>query len=527
VGADHRPGRRRGWHLLRRTASGSCSPTARSTGCSPPTAPSCGCGSAPPPGGTRRRPGRTRRSRSSSTWPRCGTAGVGVLTPWEETVRDLSTPCRASPARGNASTTACSARASSSSPAPITSSTSSGSRPGRHRTPRAPSSCAPGSPPRASPTCGAGPPRRPGPARAPLRAPTGRRWTRCVPAPTGEVLDAAFTAAGLGVPEVPRYPRVEVLWTGDAVPQPVAVVVGSNEPLWRSRPVPVRHTVPAGCGRAGAGLVGAVRRTLAAAGGQLGRRPGPGSCRARRSSASSVGPAAPAPSCCSPAGPAAASCGCRWSARPIRCSAHPRRRGGVAGAPARRAVGGGALMADRLVSPSRFHAEGAAIPWPIVARLQLARGVQRGGTVARGRRRLRRAAGPAGEGAARRGAPAVGVLGGARRTARAVHGVDPPGPQGRRRRSRCGRFRSTGPHRAALGRSQRRGPRRAGRADRPGPSGPAVRVRRAGVAGHPRRVDPGDRAAGSNASLVLRAGGFTRACADERHVHGRGGRPAP
>jgi large repetitive protein len=74
--------------------------------------------------------------------------------------------------------------------------------------------------------------------RAPLDA--------LVPAPTGEVLDAALTAAGLGVPEVPRYPRVEVLWTGDAVPQPVAVIVGSNEPLWRSRPVPVRHTVPPG-----------------------------------------------------------------------------------------------------------------------------------------------------------------------------------------------------------------------------------------------------------------------------------------
>jgi hypothetical protein len=45
------------------------------------------------------------------------------------------------------------------------------------------------------------------------------------------------------VPEVPRYPRVEVLWSDAAVPQPVAVVVECNEPLWRSRPVPTRHTI--------------------------------------------------------------------------------------------------------------------------------------------------------------------------------------------------------------------------------------------------------------------------------------------
>jgi large repetitive protein len=64
--------------------------------------------------------------------------------------------------------------------------------------------------------------------------------------PTGEVLDAALHAAGLGVPEVPRYPRVQVLWDGGDVPAPVAVVVESNEPLWRSRPVPVRRTVPEG-----------------------------------------------------------------------------------------------------------------------------------------------------------------------------------------------------------------------------------------------------------------------------------------
>jgi large repetitive protein len=56
--------------------------------------------------------------------------------------------------------------------------------------------------------------------------------------PAGAALDKAFSDAGLGVPEVPRYPRVEVLWSADAIPQPVAVVVESNEPLWRSRPMP-------------------------------------------------------------------------------------------------------------------------------------------------------------------------------------------------------------------------------------------------------------------------------------------------
>jgi hypothetical protein len=61
--------------------------------------------------------------------------------------------------------------------------------------------------------------------------------------PTGDQLDAAFQRAGLGVPQVPRYPRVEVLWSGDATPQPVAVVVECSEALWRSRPIP---TVVAG-----------------------------------------------------------------------------------------------------------------------------------------------------------------------------------------------------------------------------------------------------------------------------------------
>ncbi|HYW49682.1 MAG TPA: hypothetical protein VE861_03700 [Gemmatimonadaceae bacterium] len=56
--------------------------------------------------------------------------------------------------------------------------------------------------------------------------------------PTGDQLDVAFQQSGLGVPQVPRYPRVQVLWSSDTVPQPVAVVVESSESLWRDRPIP-------------------------------------------------------------------------------------------------------------------------------------------------------------------------------------------------------------------------------------------------------------------------------------------------
>ncbi len=63
------------------------------------------------------------------------------------------------------------------------------------------------------------------------------------PAPAGDVLDIAYQAAGLAVPGVPRYPVVEVLWSGDATPQPVAVVVECSEAMWRARPMP---TVVAG-----------------------------------------------------------------------------------------------------------------------------------------------------------------------------------------------------------------------------------------------------------------------------------------
>ena len=63
--------------------------------------------------------------------------------------------------------------------------------------------------------------------------------------PTGDQLDAAFQAAGLRAPVAPSLPLVQVLWNGDAVPQPVAVVVEAAEPLWRSRDLPVVVPGPA------------------------------------------------------------------------------------------------------------------------------------------------------------------------------------------------------------------------------------------------------------------------------------------
>ena len=62
--------------------------------------------------------------------------------------------------------------------------------------------------------------------------------------PTGAQLDEAFQAAGLAVPQVPSYPRVQALWTADATPQPFAVVLESSEPLWRSRKVPTVVAAP-------------------------------------------------------------------------------------------------------------------------------------------------------------------------------------------------------------------------------------------------------------------------------------------
>jgi large repetitive protein len=64
-------------------------------------------------------------------------------------------------------------------------------------------------------------------------------------APTGAQIDDAYQAAGLPVPQVPDFPRVQVLWTADATPQPFAVVLESSEPLWRSRVVPTVVPAPA------------------------------------------------------------------------------------------------------------------------------------------------------------------------------------------------------------------------------------------------------------------------------------------
>lgn len=63
--------------------------------------------------------------------------------------------------------------------------------------------------------------------------------------PTGQQLDEAFQAAGLGVPTVPRYPQVEVLWSLDPTPQPVAVIIECSEAMWRSRPMPTEVSGPA------------------------------------------------------------------------------------------------------------------------------------------------------------------------------------------------------------------------------------------------------------------------------------------
>ncbi len=62
--------------------------------------------------------------------------------------------------------------------------------------------------------------------------------------PTGDQVDAAYQAAGLAAPQTPDYPAVEVLWSGDPVPQPIALVVESSEPLWRSRIMPTLVTGP-------------------------------------------------------------------------------------------------------------------------------------------------------------------------------------------------------------------------------------------------------------------------------------------
>ncbi len=57
-------------------------------------------------------------------------------------------------------------------------------------------------------------------------------------APTGDQLDAAFQEAGLPVPQTPQRSAVQVLWSTDTTPVPLAVVVECTEPLWRSRLMP-------------------------------------------------------------------------------------------------------------------------------------------------------------------------------------------------------------------------------------------------------------------------------------------------
>ncbi|MBK8733743.1 MAG: hypothetical protein IPL93_13055 [Actinomycetales bacterium] len=74
--------------------------------------------------------------------------------------------------------------------------------------------------------------------------PTPAGLTALVDKPTGDQVDTAYQAAGLPVPQTPRFPAVEVLWSGDAVPQPIALVIESSEPLWRSRIVPKQVTGP-------------------------------------------------------------------------------------------------------------------------------------------------------------------------------------------------------------------------------------------------------------------------------------------
>lgn len=63
-------------------------------------------------------------------------------------------------------------------------------------------------------------------------------------APTGDQLDAAFQAAGLTTPQTPSAPMVQVLWSTDATPSPLALVVECSETLWRSRLMPTQVQGP-------------------------------------------------------------------------------------------------------------------------------------------------------------------------------------------------------------------------------------------------------------------------------------------
>jgi hypothetical protein len=75
-------------------------------------------------------------------------------------------------------------------------------------------------------------------SRADRHVPTPTALSALPLTPAGDVLDTVYQSAGLAIPQVPRYPAAEVLWSGEAVPQPVAVVVECSEAMWRSRPMP-------------------------------------------------------------------------------------------------------------------------------------------------------------------------------------------------------------------------------------------------------------------------------------------------
>jgi len=75
---------------------------------------------------------------------------------------------------------------------------------------------------------------------APLQSPT-----TLPERPSGDQLDSAFQAAGLAAPQTPDFPAVYVLWSSEATPQPVAVVIECSEPMWRSRLVPTVVHAPA------------------------------------------------------------------------------------------------------------------------------------------------------------------------------------------------------------------------------------------------------------------------------------------
>jgi hypothetical protein len=78
-------------------------------------------------------------------------------------------------------------------------------------------------------------------------------------APTGPAIEVAFLAAGLPRPLVPDQPLVTMCWSGDPLPQPIAVVVEAPEPLVHVRPAPVRE--PLDDPRALAGSIWVARPT--------------------------------------------------------------------------------------------------------------------------------------------------------------------------------------------------------------------------------------------------------------------------